>query len=71
VSGEAFLKQPEGKGFAQVGEAMFLTAGTDGGVGIAIRKDEADLRARVNEALAAIMADGTYDALAASTSTST
>jgi lysine-arginine-ornithine-binding protein len=65
VSSEAFLKQPEGEGFAQVGEPMFLTAGTDGGVGIAMRKDEPELRARVNEALAALMADGTYDALAA------
>ncbi len=27
VSGESFLKQPEGKGFAQVGEAIFLTDG--------------------------------------------
>jgi lysine-arginine-ornithine-binding protein len=65
VSGEAFLKTPDGAGFAQVGEPMFLTAGTDGGVGIAMRKDEAELRTKVNEALAALMADGTYDALAA------
>ena len=65
VSGEAFLKTPEGEGFVQVGEPMFLTAGTDGGVGIALRKNEEDLRTRINDALAAIMADGTYDALAA------
>ena len=64
VSGEAFLKQPEGKGFAQVGEAIFLTEGADGGVGIAIRKNEEDLKARVNTALAEIMADGSYKALA-------
>jgi polar amino acid transport system substrate-binding protein/arginine/ornithine transport system substrate-binding protein len=64
VSGEAFLKTPEGEGFAQVGEPMFLTAGTDGGVGIAIRKNEEELKTQVNEALAAIMADGTYAALA-------
>jgi len=65
VSGEAFLKTPEGEGFVQVGEPMFLTDGTDGGVGIAIRKNEEELKTQVNEALAAIMADGTYDALAA------
>jgi lysine-arginine-ornithine-binding protein len=64
VSGEAFLKQPEGKGFAQVGEAIFLTEGADGGVGIAIRKGEEDLKAKVNTALAAIMADGSYNAMA-------
>jgi lysine-arginine-ornithine-binding protein len=64
VSGEAFLKQPEGKGFAQVGEAIFLTEGADGGVGIAIRKNEEELKARVNTALAEIMADGSYKALA-------
>ncbi len=31
VSGESFLKQPEGEGFAQVGEAIYLTDSTDGG----------------------------------------
>ncbi len=43
---------------------MFLTDGTDGGVGIAIRKNEEELKTKINEALAAIMADGTYDKLA-------
>jgi polar amino acid transport system substrate-binding protein/arginine/ornithine transport system substrate-binding protein len=65
VSGEAFLKTPDGEGFAQVGEAFFLTGAQDGGVGIALRKGEDELRTDVNEALAAIMADGTYDQLAA------
>jgi lysine-arginine-ornithine-binding protein len=64
VSGESFLKQPEGEGYAQVGEAMFLTGGTDGGVGIALRKDEPELKGRINEALAGLMADGTYKTLA-------
>ena len=64
VSGESFLKQPEGKGFAQVGEAIFLTDGADGGVGIAIRKNEDGLKSKVNDALAGIMADGTYKKLA-------
>ena len=65
VSAEAFLKQPEGKGFAQVGETLFLDANTDGGVGIAIRKGEEDLKERVNTALAALMEDGSYKAMAA------
>lgn len=60
VSGESFLKQPEGKGFAQVGEAIFLTDGADGGVGIAVRKNEEELKAKINTALAGIIEDGTY-----------
>jgi len=65
VSGEAFLNVPEGDGYAQVGDTLFLDANTDGGVGIALRKGEDDLKAKVNEALAAIMADGSYKAMAA------
>jgi|APEBP8051073178_1049388.scaffolds.fasta_scaffold00249_16 polar amino acid transport system substrate-binding protein/arginine/ornithine transport system substrate-binding protein len=60
VSGESFLKQPEGQGFAQVGEAIFLTDSTDGGVGIALRKNEEALKEKINAALAGIMEDGTY-----------
>jgi polar amino acid transport system substrate-binding protein/arginine/ornithine transport system substrate-binding protein len=63
VSGEAFLKKPEGKGFAQVGPMVRLEAG-GGGVGIAFRKGEDGLRERVNAALKAIKADGTYKRLA-------
>jgi polar amino acid transport system substrate-binding protein/arginine/ornithine transport system substrate-binding protein len=65
VSGEAFLKTPDGKGYAQVGDAFFLTDAQDGGVGIALRKGEEDLRGKVNAALGDIMADGTYEKLAA------
>lgn len=63
VSGEAFLKKPEGKGYAQVGEPVRLGGG--GGVGIAMRKDDAALREQVNAALKAIKANGTYKALMA------
>lgn len=63
VSGEAFLKKPEGKGFAQVGETIRLDGGS-GGVGIAVRKDDAALREKINAALKAIKANGTYDKLA-------
>ena len=62
VSGEAFLNKPEGKGFAQVGPAVRLDGG--GGVGIAFRKGDAALRDKVNAALKAIRADGSYKRLA-------
>ncbi len=62
VSGEAFLKKPEGAGYAQLGEPVRIGGG-GGGVGIAIRKSDGDLKTRVNAALAAIKANGTYDTL--------
>ncbi len=64
VSAEAFLNTPEGAGFAQVGDTLFLDANTDGGVGIAIRKEDDGLTDKVNAALASIMEDGSYKALA-------
>jgi len=63
VSSEAFLKRPEGKGFAQVGNTVRLDEG-GGGVGIAFRKGETALRERVNAALKAVRADGSYKRLA-------
>jgi polar amino acid transport system substrate-binding protein/arginine/ornithine transport system substrate-binding protein len=64
VSSEAFLKKPEGKGFAQVGQTIRLETAGGGGVGIAMRKDDAALRDKVNTALKAIRANGTYKKLA-------
>lgn len=61
VSGEAFLKKPEGKGYAQVGAPIRIGGGA--GVGIAFRKGDAALSERVNAALKAIKANGTYKAL--------
>ena len=58
VSGEAFLKKPEGKGYAQVGAPVRLDGGS--GVGIAFRKGEDALREKVNAALKTIRADGSY-----------
>ncbi|MCE2970048.1 MAG: transporter substrate-binding domain-containing protein [Burkholderiales bacterium] len=63
VSAEAFLKKPEGKGYAQVGPAIRIGGGS--GVGIALRKNEPELLARINAALKAIKADGTYKKLMA------
>jgi len=62
VSGEAFLKKPEGKGYEQVGPSVRIGAGS--GVGIAFRKGEDGLRTKVNEALKAIKANGTYKKMA-------
>ena len=60
VSSEAFVKKPEGAGFAAVGQPVRIGAS---GVGIAMRKADTDLRDRVNAALKAIRANGTYDRL--------
>ena len=62
VSSEAFLKKPEGKGYAQVGDVVRLDAG-GGGVGIAMRKDDGALRDKINAALKEIRTDGTYKRL--------
>ena len=61
VSAEAFLKRPEGRGYRQVGPLVDL----GDGVGIAVRKDDAALRDRLNAALKAIKADGTYQKIVA------
>ncbi len=63
VSGEAFLKTPQGKGYAQVGPTVRLDGGS--GVGVAVRKGEAALVGRINAALKQIKADGSYKKLAA------
>lgn len=63
VSSDAFLKRPEGKGFAQVGPDVRLEDGA-GGVGIAFRKGDDALRLKVNAALKALKADGSYKRLA-------
>ncbi|MGL4233655.1 MAG: transporter substrate-binding domain-containing protein, partial [Casimicrobium sp.] len=62
VSNEAFLKKPEGKGYAQVGPLVEVGGGL--GVGIAIRKGDDALREKINGALKTIMANGTYKRLA-------
>ena len=64
VSGEAFLKRPEGKAFAQLGP-MIEVGGGGGGVGIAVRKGDDALRTRLNTALKDIQANGVYKKLTA------
>ncbi|MCY4487429.1 MAG: ABC transporter substrate-binding protein [Deltaproteobacteria bacterium] len=51
-----WLKTKAGAGFMLVGDAYDL----DEGIGIAVRKKDDALRQRLNTALAAILADGTY-----------
>ncbi|WP_198083671.1 ABC transporter substrate-binding protein [Variovorax sp. E3] len=59
-----FLQTPQARDFAFVGPD--LKGGLLGdGNGIAMRKGDAALRAKVNAALAAIRADGTYDRITA------
>ena len=63
VASEAFLKKPSGKGYTTVGPAVRLQDG-GGGVGIALRKGDTALRDRINAALKAIRADGSYKKMA-------
>lgn len=57
-----FLKKPEAKDMEFVGPS--LQGGIFGdGAGIAVRKEDNALRERFNKAIAAIRADGTYDAI--------
>ena len=60
----AFLKSPEGRGYAKVGPAINPSANPgssgDGATGIAFRKGETELRAKVTAALKAITANGVY-----------
>ncbi len=58
----AFLKSPQGAGFTKVGAGIYPSGGAKqgGGVGIAMRKGEDDLRNKLNAALKVISANGVY-----------
>ena len=53
----ARLQGPEGAGFEFVGEGLRL----DEGIGMAVRHEDASLLSRLNGALKAILANGTYE----------
>lgn len=63
-----FLAKPAGADYGFMGERMFGATDEEKGVigegvGIAVRKRDADLKDQFNRALAAIRANGTYDAV--------
>lgn len=61
---ESLLKTPKGKAYEFVGPDLRDRRFFGEGIGIAVRKGNVDLRNRLNLALAAIRADGTYEAIA-------
>jgi ABC-type amino acid transport substrate-binding protein len=58
---KGFLKTPKGKGFAFVGPDLRDPRYFGQGIAVAVQKGNADLRARLNQALAEIKASGRYD----------
>ena len=59
-----FLKTPAGEGFGFVGPPLYDPAILGRGAAIGERKGDEALRGRLNAAIAAIRADGRYDAIA-------
>jgi arginine/ornithine transport system substrate-binding protein len=55
-----FLKTPQGKGYAFIGPVYTEPKYFGTGAGIAMRKSDTDLKAKVDAAIAAIRADGSY-----------
>ncbi len=60
---EGFLNTEKGKGYEFVGPELRDKRWFGEGAGIAVRKEDADLKEALNKALAAIRADGTYQAI--------
>jgi lysine/arginine/ornithine transport system substrate-binding protein len=60
-----FLKTPRGKGYAFAGDEVKDKRVAGDGVAIGIRKDDPALAAKLNQAIAAVRKDGTYDKIAA------
>lgn len=59
-----FLKQPRGKGFALVGPDLNDPKVLGEGAGIGLRKEDADLKKKIDDAIGAMHKDGTYDKIA-------
>ena len=60
---QTFLKKPTGQGFAFVGPKLTDPKYFGDGIGIAVRKGDDALAEQFNQALAAIRADGSYQAI--------
>lgn len=60
-----FLSKPNGSGFAFVGQPVRDDKILGSGIAYGIRKDDAELRNRLNAAIAKVQADGTVKTLAA------
>nr|WP_217910432.1 ABC transporter substrate-binding protein [Paraburkholderia youngii] len=57
---QGFLKTPRGKGFAFVGQDLNDPKILGSGAGIGMRKEDTDLKAKVDKAIADMIKDGTY-----------
>ena len=57
---QEFLASSDGAGFAAVGEPVYDAAILGSGAGIGLRKDDAELKQKFDDALAAIIASGEY-----------
>ncbi len=64
AASEGFLKQPAGKEFAFAGPSVKDKRYFGDGTGIGLRKDETELKAAFDKALAEMRKDGTYDKFA-------
>ncbi|MBS0846804.1 lysine/arginine/ornithine ABC transporter substrate-binding protein ArgT [Citrobacter sp. JGM124] len=64
AASEGFLKQPAGKDFAFAGPSVKDKQYFGEGTGVGLRKNDTELKASMDKALAEMRADGTYDKLA-------
>lgn len=61
---KGFLSKPQGAGFAFAGDHVSDAEILGTGVGFGMRKNDAQLKSAVNQALKELKADGTIDGLA-------
>lgn len=64
AASEGFLKQPAGKDYAFAGPSVKDKKYFGDGTGVGLRKDDAELKAAFDKALADLRQDGTYDKMA-------
>ncbi|MDR8402111.1 ABC transporter substrate-binding protein [Paraburkholderia sp. USG1] len=59
-----FLRTPRGKDFAFAGNPLYDAKTLGSGTAIGLRKEDTDLKAKIDKAIADTRADGTYDKIA-------